>query len=126
MSPEQQKLLIKARDSLRAAELLIANDLFDFATARAYYTMFYLAEAFLLQKKLSFSSHAAVISAFGREFAKTQRVPVQYHRYLIEAQDKRTEADYGLNSTITLEIAQEIIQKAQAMLDFTISNLESL
>ena len=54
MSPEQQKLLNKARESLRAAELLIANDLFDFATARAYYTMFYLAEAFLLQKSYHF------------------------------------------------------------------------
>lgn len=126
MSPEQQKLLTKAIDSLRAARLLMTNNLFDFATARAYYTMFYLAEAFLLQKKLSFSSHTAVIAAFGKEFAKTQQVPIQYHRYLIEAQDKRTEADYSLNSTITLEVAQEIIGKAQEMLDFAISNLESL
>jgi uncharacterized protein (UPF0332 family) len=52
--------------------------------------MFYIAEAFLLGEGLTFSSHSAVIAAFGREFAKTKRLPVEYHRYLINAQEKRT------------------------------------
>lgn len=41
------------------------NGLYDFAVSRAYYAMFYIAEAFLLGQDLSFSSHAGVISAFG-------------------------------------------------------------
>ncbi len=61
MKPEQIALLRKAAESLRAAELLATNELFDFAASRAYYTMFYVAEAFLLNKGLTFSSHAAVI-----------------------------------------------------------------
>ncbi len=67
MIPEQIALLTKAGESLRAARLLVANALPDFAASRAYYTMFYVAEAFLLGEGLSFSSHAAVISAFGRD-----------------------------------------------------------
>ena len=62
MIPEQIALLTKAGKSLSAAELLATNELLDFAASRVYYTMFYVAEAFLLGEGLTFSSHAAVIS----------------------------------------------------------------
>ncbi len=126
MNIEQQQLLQKARDSLQAAQLLVDNNLAAFATARAYYSMFYIAEAFLLGEGLTFSSHSAVISAFGRQFARTKRLPVEYHRYLINAQEKRTEADYNLNPNITIEQAQEIINEAEEMLDFAHNNIDSI
>ncbi len=124
MNDEQKQLLEKARESLKAAKILLENELPDFATARAYYTMFYIAQAFLLTEKLTFSSHAAVISAFGREFVKTKRIPQEYHRYLIEAQQKRTEADYKLIPNISFEAAQAIINKAENMLIFAENNLD--
>ena len=96
MNEEQSLLLEKAKESIRGATILLNNYLPDFATARAYYAMFYIAEAFLLKEGLTYSSHAGVISAFGKEFAKTKRIPVDFHRYLIEAQQKRTKADYNL------------------------------
>jgi uncharacterized protein (UPF0332 family) len=37
--------------------------------------MFCVVEAFLLAKAKTFSSHSAVISAFGREFAKPGTIP---------------------------------------------------
>jgi uncharacterized protein (UPF0332 family) len=89
MTPEQSALLSKAYDSVRAAKLLSDAELYDFAVSRAYYAMFYMAEAFLLGVGLSFSRHAGVIAAFGERFAKTGIVPVEFHRYLIEGQDKR-------------------------------------
>src|SRR5262245_22755628 len=69
MTPEQTALLQKARDSLRGAKLLATNGLYDFAASRAYYVMFYVAEALLLGQGLSFSTHAAAIAAFGQRFA---------------------------------------------------------
>ncbi len=48
MKPEQIALLRKAGESLRAAQLLATNELLDFAASRAYYTMFYVAEAFMI------------------------------------------------------------------------------
>ena len=102
MKPEQIALLRKAGESLRAADLLAANALLDFAASRAYYTMFYVAEAFLLNEGLTFSSHAAV-SAFGRDFARTGRVPVEFHRYLIDAQDLRNQGDYDIDSATEAE-----------------------
>lgn len=47
MTPEQQGLLSKAQRSLQAALLLNEGGLAEFAASRAYYTMFYVAEAFL-------------------------------------------------------------------------------
>lgn len=60
MTPEQQGLLEKAARSLQPARLLNDAGLAEFAVARAYYTMFYVAEAFLEGEGLSFSSHSAV------------------------------------------------------------------
>jgi uncharacterized protein (UPF0332 family) len=80
MMPEQQALLKKAENSLAAAQLLLNEGFYDFAVSRIYYAMFYIAEAFLLGEGLAFSSHSAVIAAFGRHFAKTERVPPEFHR----------------------------------------------
>lgn len=115
MSPELQALIAKAKESLVASKLLAANRLYDFAGSRAYYTMFYIAEAFLWQQGLSFSSHAAVISAFGREVAKSGIVPVQFHRYMLDAQNKRTQADYNTDSAakLTAEDTRLLIQQSE-------------
>ena len=48
MMPEQAALLVQARDSLAAARILDAQRYHGFAASRAYYTMFYVAEALLL------------------------------------------------------------------------------
>ena len=94
MTPEQAALIRKAEESLQAAELLASQGFYDFAVSRAYYTMFYVASAFLLSRGLSYSSHAGVISAFGQQFARTGLVPIEFHRYLIEGQDSRNIGDY--------------------------------
>jgi len=125
MSPEEEGLIQKAKESLTASQLLAGNQLYDFAGSRAYYTMFYIAEALLWQKGLAFSSHAAVISAFGREIARPGIVPQEFHRYLIDAQDKRTQADYSIDEEAKLsqaevetliEQSQQFIQIAETIL----------
>lgn len=71
MIPEQFDLLLKASQSVSAAKVLLENNYPDYAASRAYYGMFYIAQAFLIGEDMSFSSHAGVISAFGRDFART-------------------------------------------------------
>lgn len=116
MNDEQQQLLLKAQQSLDAAKLLLCNDYPNYATSRAYYTMFYIASAFLEGEQLNFSKHSAVIAAFGREFAKPQRIPPEFHRYLIEAQELRTAGDYGQLNAITIDQATEQIDRAEQFL----------
>ena len=116
MTSEQQLLLAKAQRSLKAAEQLIQRDFYEYAASRAYYSMFYVAEALLDKEGLSFSSHAAVISAFGQVLAKTRKVPPEYHRYLIDAQAQRTQADYDLQPDFSLQDAQTLVAQAQAFI----------
>ena len=117
MKPEQLNLLLKARQSLSAAKLLLNNGFPDYAASRAYYAMFYIAEAFLDGEGMSFSSHAAVIGAFDREFARIGSVPVEFHRFLIDAQDLRNSGDYGGIDTVTVEQAAEQINYGEQFLD---------
>ncbi|WP_017295189.1 HEPN domain-containing protein [Geminocystis herdmanii] len=119
MNIKIKKLLIKAEQSLNASEYLLRGEYIDFAVARAYYAMFYLAEAFLTTKNMAFSKHSAVISAFGKEFAKTQIIPPKYHKYLKEAQDLRLVGDYDEIDMISKEEAQIQINRAREFLEFS-------
>jgi uncharacterized protein (UPF0332 family) len=115
--PEQQELLHKAQDSIRGAKALMRETLFGFAASRAYYAMFYVAQALLLQQKLSFSKHSAVIAAFGKHFAKTGIIPYEFHQYLNDAQNDRLAGDYDTVAYIGEEKALLDIQRAEAFID---------
>jgi uncharacterized protein (UPF0332 family) len=116
MTPEQQALLDKAKRSLDAAQSLIQQGFYDFAVSRAYYAMFYVAEALLDQEGLAFSSNAAVISAFGQYLARPGKVPTDFHRQLIDAQAQRTRADYDPQPNLSQTDAEVIWQQAHAFL----------
>ena len=89
MKEQLHAILDKAKDSLDAAKLLADQGYFDFAASRTYYAMFYTAEALLLARGLSFSSHAAVIANYGKEYSKTKDMDRKFHKYLIAVQDLR-------------------------------------
>ncbi|MGD1907949.1 MAG: HEPN domain-containing protein [Leptolyngbyaceae cyanobacterium] len=116
MTPEQALLLTKAQRSVTAAEQLIKEDFYDFAVSRGYYGMFYVAEALLDQEGLSFSSHAAVISAFGKSLARSGKVPIEFHRHLIDAQSQRTRADYDPNPALSKQDAEQVVAWANAFI----------
>lgn len=116
MTEDQRELIEEARDSVEAAEILLQNLYPGYAASRAYYAMFYLAQAFLEGEGLAFSRHSAVIAAFGQHFARTGRVPAHYHKYLIEAQALRQSGDYGQRHTVTVQQAQAQIEHAEDFL----------
>ena len=112
MTPNQSVLIQKARESLSAARLLQGRSYYEFAAARAYYAMFYVAEACLLSRGLSFSSHSAVIAAFGQHFAKTNVLPPDLHRALIRGMEVRQLGDYDSPGRVTEEECAEQITRA--------------
>jgi uncharacterized protein (UPF0332 family) len=112
ISPEIQRLLDYADDSHKAARTLMKGGFTGFSAAQSYYTMFYLAEALLFSKELTFSSHSAIIAAFGKEFAKTGIIDLKFHRYLIDAQERREIGHYGTERKVTDEQALESYQWA--------------
>jgi uncharacterized protein (UPF0332 family) len=123
MKEVTQKRLDKARRAIRAAEALLATGDADFAASRAYYAMFYTAEALLGERGLAFRKHGAVHAAFGEHFARTGTFDPKFHRWLLAAFEQRIQSDYGIEATITPEDvrvligrAQEFLQAAQAYL----------
>lgn len=113
MTADQLELLHKAQKSLRAAEVLLQNSYPDFAASRAYYTMFYVAQAFLEGEELAFSRHSATIAGFGQHFVRPGKVPIEFHRFLIEAQQVRQTGDHSILHEVTLEQAKTQIARAE-------------
>ncbi len=73
MKDHSRKLLDKAVDAIEAAEMLVDNEKPEFAAGRAYYAMFYIAEALLNEKGLKFSKHSAVHAAFGNSLPRRKK-----------------------------------------------------
>ena len=113
MNDEILALLGKAEESFSAAELLFERGFYGFSASRAYYAMFYVTEALLVSIGQSYSSHGGVIGSFGREFAKTGKFDLKFHRWLIDAQDVRNIGDYGVGVEISSNQARELIAQVK-------------
>jgi uncharacterized protein (UPF0332 family) len=122
MNEDVRFLVDKARENLEATDLLAKQGYIDIAASRAYYVMFYLAEALLQQRNQTFSSHSAVIAAFGKEFARTKDLDPKFHQYLIKSQQLRQTGDYGHHESVSDESIAEVIGWARefykAVLDY--------
>jgi uncharacterized protein (UPF0332 family) len=112
-----QKLLAKATRALGVAEQLRAGEDAEFAVGRAYYAMFYVAEALLNEKGHRFRKHGGVHAAFADHFVKTGLLDRKYHRWLLEAFSKRITGDYGIDADLTSEDASLLIGQAREFLD---------
>ena len=91
---ETQALLERATRYLKSAALLLNDGDYESAVSRAYYAMFYAAEAVLLTEALASSSHKGVLSTFGERFIKTGQLPREMGRELHRAFEKRQLSDY--------------------------------
>ncbi len=116
MKDNTQQLLEKASRAIEAASTLLNNGLSEFSTGRAYYAMFYTTEALLNEKGLRFSKHGGVHSAFGEHFIKTGLFDEKFHRWLLDAFDRRIEGDYGVDVLVINQDALELIEQAREFL----------
>jgi len=120
---EINSLLEKSRNALESAELLLDAKFFDASVSRAYYAMFYAAEALLLSKNLEFSSHKSVISLFGKHFVKTKIFKPEIGRQLNKAFEKRLLGDYSYSSKTQEQTAKEVMNWAKQFLKEAKSSL---
>lgn len=65
-------------------------------------------------KGLTYSSHHAVVSAFGKEFVKSGLLPDALHRALIDAAEARNISDYQVHSGMTRQAAASHIESADS------------
>jgi len=124
ITPQIQTLVNRAEDSHRAAKVLLDKGFSNFSAAQSYYTMFYLTEALLYSKSLQFSSHSAVMAAYGKEFAKTSILDPKFHRRMIIAERRRETGHYGEESGVTNEEALESFDWAEEFMQAVKEYLE--
>ena len=120
---EIESLIQRALKYLRSAEILLKERDYESSVSRAYYAMFYSAQAVLLTKNLSFSSHKGVISSFGEHFIKTGIFQKEMGRELNRAFEKRQIGDYEYKFVISKE-AEEILVDGKKFVENIIQRLK--
>jgi uncharacterized protein (UPF0332 family) len=114
---EIDSLVKRAKRYIRSAELLLNDKDYESSVSRTYYAMFYAAQAVLLTKKLTFSSHKGVISAFGKHFIKTEIFPKDMGREFNRAFEKRQIGDYGYTFVVSDEEAVQMLSYGKEFVD---------
>lgn len=122
MTADQALLMQKAEGRIELARQLasqspISQTAIDTIAYHAYYAMLHVADAFLLGEGICRNSHSGIQAAFGEHFAKTGRIPPEFHRYLIVARGLRESADYRPRATVTFLGAQEQLDHAARFLE---------
>lgn len=120
---EAASLIERASKYLNSSKLLFNEGDYESSVSRAYYAMFYAAEAVLLTQNLSFSSHRGVISAFGEHFIKTDTFPREMGREFNRAFEKRQLGDYEYTFVISQDEASEILEKGKDFVEKLIQYL---
>jgi len=123
---ETAALVKRAQKYMQSARILLEHKDFESSVSRTYYAMFYCAQAALLTKNLSFSSHKGVISGFGEHFVKTDIFPRKMGRELNRAFEKRQIGDYDYTFVISNEDAEQMLRDGEEFVNTIVKWLDSL
>ncbi|MBN1525749.1 MAG: HEPN domain-containing protein [Spirochaetales bacterium] len=114
----------RAKKYLDSAQVLFDEKDFESCVSRIYYAMFFMTEALLLTRNLSFSSHKGVISAFGEHFVKASIFPRDMSKDLSLAFQKRQLSDYEYSFVIQQDEAAEMLEIGNKFVDKIVAYLK--
>ena len=104
--------MLNAEETLRAAGVLFKEEFLRDAINRAYYAVFYIAEALLNEKDLRYSKHGTVHGAFAQHFVKTKIFDDKYHKLLTGAFRRRMLGDYEEVTRFSRDEVRQVIEQA--------------
>ena len=84
---------------------------------RTYYAMFYAGSALLASQGISRSKHSGLQAAFGQYFVKPGLIEPEYSRMLINAFNLRLDSDYEVKSSLTRELAEDVLRDASQFVE---------
>jgi len=103
-----------AHQMLAVAEHNLDDGFYASAVNRAYYAIFYAANAMLSAQGLTFSSkHSGVISAFRERFVKPGLIEVEYSRVYGRVMNDRHVGDYEIDKTLEADQASTDLDDAR-------------
>lgn len=91
-----REYLKRAHRALKTGHLALNDQDYIAAVNRAYYAIFYAANALLATKGLERSKHSGVIAAFREHFVKTGFIEAEYSDLYGTTMSDRHEGDYSL------------------------------
>ena len=105
--------LARAWQMIDTGRLTLEHQDYITAVNRAYYAVFYAANALLATQHLERSKHSGVIAAFREHFVKTGRIEAEYSDWYGVTLDTRQRGDYTLDLTLDETRARELIEQAE-------------
>jgi uncharacterized protein (UPF0332 family) len=106
-----------ARQMLDVAASNLAHGFPGSAVNRAYYAIFYAANALLRTKGISRSKHSGVISAFREHFVKPGLIEVEYSDIYGRVMDNRQVSDYDVEVSTGPKVAADDLRDARRFVD---------
>lgn len=106
----------RGEESLKAAEVLLAQKLWYDSISRSYYAAFHFVQALLLTLGLEARSHQGLQNLFSLHFVKKGIFETKYAHILSKAQKFREESDYDSASVFTQEDALERLNEVKELI----------
>ena len=100
MTKEVVGLIKKSKHAIKVSQELLLQGYPSDSASKAYYSIFYAAQALLKSSNINVVKHSAVESAIGYHFVKTGKMDQRYHRVLLDARKLREIADYDTQEEV--------------------------
>ena len=110
--------MIKAKEDLSAAELLLNNNHFAQSLNRSYYANFHAVRSLLAYDKFDSKTHSGIISYFNKNYVKDGGIDKKYSEILTNSQRIRTKSDYDDLYVADKETAEKQLIDAKEFIPF--------
>lgn len=117
MDEKIDALLRKAQAYLRSAAVLLELEDFDSTASRAYFAMFYAAQAALLQETQALSSKQGIRSAFIERFVDHGPLPERAGEAFERASELQEMGDFAYDFAVTESEAEFVLAEAEAFVN---------
>ncbi|HET6566683.1 MAG TPA: HEPN domain-containing protein [Rhodothermales bacterium] len=107
----------KSQKYLQSAAVLLELEDYDSCASRAYFAMFYAAQALMVRERHTLPGNQSLRTAFMESYVANGRLPDRAGTALKQAADLQEMADYGLNFAVTQDAAEYVLQEAEAFVN---------
>ena len=109
--------LDRAKEELKASNVLYKEKLFKSANNRAYYSIFHAIRAVLAIENKDFKKHKSVIAYFNENYTKTEIFPRKIGSKIALANRVREDSDYDDEFIINPEQTYAQIETAKELIE---------
>lgn len=107
----------RSKEAIKAAEIMLQNNMLTFAMNRIYYSMFYAVQSLLASDGVTFSKHGQVKGYFNRQWIKSGKFPKTLGQLYNKAFEYRQKFDYVDFAVPDRDMVSEYIDKAKEFYD---------